>query len=63
MGSIKQHKGGRGAQAPHARMTEMDRQLLLAILSIRKMSMADWIVEKLNEDAELILKVASTERT
>jgi hypothetical protein len=59
---IKAHKGGRSEQAPHARMTSKDKKDLLYILSIRNLSMADWIIEKMKEDLQLISKVAQIKR-
>jgi hypothetical protein len=48
--AITPHKGGRRAEFPRSRLTEDTRRKLDDILERRKMSAADWVTAKIEEE-------------
>lgn len=57
--TIKPSKGGRTARAPEARLTPGELDGLRFVLVNRGLSFADWLVEKVKEDVDLIGRVAA----
>jgi hypothetical protein len=47
---ISPHKGGRTAHFPRSRITEDARKKLDLILQKRKISAADWVIEKIDQE-------------
>lgn len=54
--SITPHKGGRTARFPDTRLTPEVREQLDEILTRRGISAADWVTEKIKEDANVYKK-------
>jgi len=47
---IRPHKGGRAKRFPSARITPEHLKKLNEILERRKMSAADWVIEKIEQE-------------